>query len=89
VQALEDAMCLTFLETQLAELAGRTDDTKMIDILAKTMKKMSPQALALAQDLDLDERGRRLLAGAVAEAADGAGDAVGDGAADGAARLKG
>jgi hypothetical protein len=64
VQALEDAICLTFLETQLAELAARTDDTKMIDILAKTMKKMSPQALSLASELDLDERGRELLAAA-------------------------
>src|SRR6516164_6480135 len=50
------------LETQLAELAARTDDNKMIDILAKTMKKMSPQALALASGLDLDEHGRELLA---------------------------
>jgi hypothetical protein len=69
VQALEDAICLTFLETQLAELAARTDDTKMIDILAKTMKKMSPQALSLASELDLDERGRELLAAAESSAA--------------------
>jgi hypothetical protein len=69
VQALEDAICLTFLETQLAELAARTDDTKMIDILAKTMKKMSPQALSLASELDLDERGRELLAAAESGAA--------------------
>jgi hypothetical protein len=87
VQALEDAICLTFLETQLAELAARTDDSKMTDILAKTMKKMSPQALALAKGLDLDERGRHLLAAAADAAGDGA---AGDGAAaDGAARLKG
>jgi hypothetical protein len=69
VQALEDAICLTFLETQLAELAARTDDTKMIDILAKTMKKMSAQALSLASELDLDERGRELLAAAESGAA--------------------
>jgi len=68
VQVLEDALCLTFLETQLAELAARTDDSKMIDILAKTMKKMSPQALALASGLDLDEHGRELLAAAAGAA---------------------
>jgi hypothetical protein len=68
VQVLEDAICLTFLETQLAELAARTDDNKMIDILAKTMKKMSPQALALASGLDLDEHGRELLAAAAGAA---------------------
>jgi hypothetical protein len=62
VQTLEDAICLTFLETQLAELAARTDELKMIDILAKTMKKMSPEALALAEGLALDEEGRHLLA---------------------------
>jgi hypothetical protein len=66
VQVLEDAVCLTFLETQLAELAARTDESKMIDILAKTMTKMSPRALALAEGLDLDEPGRHLLARAAA-----------------------
>jgi hypothetical protein len=72
VQALEDAICLTFLETQLADLAARTDETKMIDILAKTMKKMSSEALALSSELDLDDKGRRLLA-AAAGAGAGAG----------------
>jgi hypothetical protein len=44
VQAIEDGLCLVFLETQLAELAGRTDRDKMLDILCKTWRKMSPAA---------------------------------------------
>lgn len=67
VQVLEDAICLTFLETQLADLAARTDETKMVDILAKTMKKMSAQALGLAAGLNLDDKGRHLLAAAAGD----------------------
>jgi hypothetical protein len=67
VQALEDAMCLTFLETQLADLALRTDEAKMVSILAKTMVKMSPEAVALARELPLDASSSRLLAMAADE----------------------
>jgi hypothetical protein len=62
VQALEDALCLTFLELQLAELAGRTDDEKMVDILRKSLVKMSPAAVRLAGELPLGPDGARLLA---------------------------
>lgn len=62
VQALEDALCLTFLELQLIELAGRTEEPKMIDILRKTMVKMSPEAICLAGTLPLGPEGARLLA---------------------------
>jgi hypothetical protein len=44
VQALEDAMCLVFLETQLDDLAGRLTRDRMVDVLRKTMVKMSPTA---------------------------------------------
>jgi hypothetical protein len=44
VQAIEDGLCLVFLETQLGELAGRTDRDKMLEILRKTWRKMSPAA---------------------------------------------
>ncbi len=50
-QALEDGLCLVFLETQLGEVAGRLDRDKMLNILRRTWKKMSragqEQALAL------------------------------------------
>jgi hypothetical protein len=61
-QALEDALCLVFLETQLAEIAARMPDEKLTDVLRKTLRKMSPAARALAAELPLGERERGLLA---------------------------
>lgn len=65
VQTLEDAMCLVFLETQLADFASRHDDAKLLGVLAKTAKKMSPDAIQRAQELPLDEDARALLARAL------------------------
>jgi hypothetical protein len=67
VQALEDALCLVFLETQFGEVAARLDDEKMVDVLAKTAKKMSPAALELAAALPMDDTGRALLARALGQ----------------------
>ena len=54
-QTLEDVICLVFLENEYVEFAGRHEDTKVIDILRKTWRKMSPRgreaALALAPSL--------------------------------------
>lgn len=61
VQALEDAMCLVFIETQLVALADRLDAEKMASVVAKTKKKMSGQAIAFALELDLDAEQRSLL----------------------------
>lgn len=57
VQTFEDAVSLTFLETELRSVLDRLDDdTKAADIVAKTMAKMSAagqeQALAVAATLD-------------------------------------
>jgi hypothetical protein len=66
VQALEDALCLVFLETQLAATAEKLDDReKTIDVLRRTAVKMSPAALALAQDLPLSADERALLESAL------------------------
>jgi hypothetical protein len=62
VQVLEDALCLVFLETQFAALAGRLDDEKALDITRKTLAKMSPAAIARAGEVDLGEAERVLLA---------------------------
>jgi hypothetical protein len=58
VQTLEDALCLVFLQTQLAETAGKLDDDKMVSVLAKSIAKMSEQgrSAALALDFAPDER---------------------------------
>jgi hypothetical protein len=50
-QAFEDVVCLVFLETQYDELIDRLDDDdKVVDVLRKTIAKMSPAGLALAGD---------------------------------------
>jgi Domain of unknown function (DUF4202) len=61
VQVHEDALCLVFLETQLAATADRLGDDKMLDVIAKTAAKMSPAALALVDELPLRDEDRALI----------------------------
>lgn len=61
VQALEDALCLVFLETQLGEFRTRQPDDRVAEILRKTWDKMSAEARALAVELDLAPDDRRFL----------------------------
>jgi hypothetical protein len=69
VQVLEDALCLTFLVTQLEDLADKLhDDDKLVDVLVKTLPKMSDAAKGEALALDLPPRGRALLEQAVRRA---------------------
>ena len=69
VQVFEDAVSLTFLETELRSVLDRLDDdTKAAGIVAKTLVKMSPagreQAVAVAATLD--ERSRQVVTEAIA-----------------------
>lgn len=52
-QTMEDALCLVFLESQFEELREKTPDDKMIEILRKTWRKMSPPARQAALGLPL------------------------------------
>lgn len=61
VQVLEDALCLVFLETQFRELAERLEEEKLLDVTRKTLRKMSPGAIARARELPMDDRSRALL----------------------------
>jgi len=62
VQALEDALCLVFLETELIDTAAKiAEDEKLVGVLRKTLLKMSPLARALAEELPLEEHERALL----------------------------
>src|SRR3954451_19164739 len=47
VQAFEDALCLVFVEDQLAEFSTRVDEAKLADIVEKTLDKMSPEGRRL------------------------------------------
>lgn len=51
VQVLEDALCLVFLETQFAELAARTERSKMVEVTRKTLAKMSTDGVVCAGDI--------------------------------------
>ncbi len=57
-QAFEDGLTLVFLETQLHDLALRTDPDTMAEVIRKTWRKISPAAreLALASDLAPEDR---------------------------------
>jgi hypothetical protein len=66
VQTHEDALCLVFLETQLAETADRLGDDKIVEVIRKTVAKMSPQALALVDELPLRDGDRVLVGRALA-----------------------
>jgi hypothetical protein len=65
VQAFEDALCLVFVETQLESFAAQHPDEKSMEVLRKTLRKMSPAAREQVLDLDLPEPVHALLVRAV------------------------
>ncbi|MCY3616977.1 MAG: DUF4202 domain-containing protein [Acidimicrobiaceae bacterium] len=71
VQTFEDAVSLTFLETELEPVIARlADDAKAASIVAKTLAKMSDaghgQAQALAASGQFGDHSRRILTEAMA-----------------------
>ena len=52
-QLLEDVICLVFIEYYLEDFASRHDEEKVIDILKKTMKKMSSAGKSAVNALNL------------------------------------
>jgi tRNAThr (cytosine32-N3)-methyltransferase len=65
-QALEDAACLVFLENELADFQREHEREKVVDILRKTWKKMSPRGQDLALELALPAPARDLVRAALA-----------------------
>jgi len=65
VRALEDALCLVFLEFQFAALAAKSDDEKMVNALKKSWEKMTEPARAEALKLNYGEREQRLISQAL------------------------
>ena len=65
VQTHEDALCLVFLETQLLDLAREQGDDKTVEIIRKTVRKMSDRGLAAALELELPPAGASLVARAL------------------------
>ncbi len=67
-QLIEDCACLVFLETQYESLIAKIGRDKVVDAVRKTIKKMSPAAIALAGDAIGTDLGRSVLAEAVESA---------------------
>jgi hypothetical protein len=65
-RVLEDALCLVFLEFQLADLAAKTDEAKMINAIQKSWKKMTPAAQHHALSLSFGAKEKELLDRALA-----------------------
>jgi hypothetical protein len=60
-QLVEDAICLTFLETQFEELAARLDHDRLVTAVQKTVDKMSAEAVALVARTRLSAAARAAL----------------------------
>ena len=60
-QTLEDALCLVFLEFQLADLAAKTAEDKTINALQKSWGKMTETARAEALKLNYGEHEKTLI----------------------------
>ena len=65
-QVHEDAVCLAFLEVQLDAATELMGEPKTVDVLRRTARKMSPEALAHAAGIPYSDRGRALLESALA-----------------------
>lgn len=65
VQVHEDALCLVFLETQFADLAARLGHDKTLEVVVKTIAKMSPAGLAAAARIELGPEESALLSEAL------------------------
>lgn len=70
-QIFEDVLCLVFIETQLENFASTHETEKVVDILARTLPKMSPRAKQVAAELCSAPAMSELIQRAIARAADG------------------
>ena len=64
-RVLEDALCLVFLQFQFAELAAKTEESKVINALQKSWHKMTEAGRAEALKLDYGPGEKGLLARAL------------------------
>ncbi|WP_149276516.1 DUF4202 domain-containing protein [Pareuzebyella sediminis] len=61
-QTLEDVICLVFLEYYFEPFAAEHPDQKIVDILQKTWRKMSPKGHDTAMQLPLSKKSKDLIA---------------------------
>ena len=65
MQAVEDAACLVFIETQLAEMAERMERAQLLDVIRKTARKMSTGGLEMVSRMPLGDEEVALLSEAL------------------------
>lgn len=65
-QALEDVVCLVFLQYYFEDFANKHEDEKLIDIVKKTWNKMSEDAHKKALELSYSEHSLNLIKKALA-----------------------
>jgi hypothetical protein len=65
-QVLEDVICLVFIEYYLDDFAAQHPDEKVVNILKKTIGKMSSEALQEASRLNMSTRIKKLVGLALA-----------------------
>jgi hypothetical protein len=61
MQLLEDVICMVFLENYFAEFAQKHPEEKIISIVQKTWKKMSPTGQKAALTLPMSDEVRALI----------------------------
>ena len=66
-QLLEDVICLVFIEFYIEAFATKHDDDKMVDILKKTLKKISPKGIAASSEIKVSGKIQSLIQKAVSE----------------------
>ena len=66
VQLLEDIVCLVFLENYFLDFAKQHDEEKVIDIVQKTWRKMTPRGQQIALSLQMPAEAERLVGKALA-----------------------
>jgi Domain of unknown function (DUF4202) len=61
VQLIEDVACLVFIENYFLDFAKEYEEEKVLSVIRKTWKKMSPHAQQAALDIALPERAAGLI----------------------------
>jgi hypothetical protein len=61
VQALEDALCLVFVETQFTDLTAQLGEDHMVEVVAKTLRKMTAAGREAALGIPLDDESLRIV----------------------------
>ena len=69
-QTLEDVVCLVFLQFYFEPFAKKHPEPKLMEILQKTWKKMSPKGQDAALNLSLSEHAKKLIHKALSDGAE-------------------